>query len=214
MKSSSNKPQRDDIEALTLELVKLTKSVVDATGSLPAFDQRQCEQVCADHRRYSVHLRWLIMWAFQQLKSIESSLEELRALSSPKSKFTFKRKAKTTSSTRSTTSSPPPEATPTSSSAIPCSSNLNLSSHQDLYLTASSFISSSPSLAPTDLTISQISFCILNLLQTPLSALHIHNVHSSILLLPDNVNGSAILHEVTKCIVVVGCHQVCGLRCF
>lgn len=47
MKSDSNKPSQDDIEALTLELAKLTKSLVDATGSLPAFDQRQCEQVCA-----------------------------------------------------------------------------------------------------------------------------------------------------------------------
>ena len=47
VKSGSNKPRQDDIEALTLDLAKLTKSVVDASGSLPAFDQRQCEQVCA-----------------------------------------------------------------------------------------------------------------------------------------------------------------------
>jgi hypothetical protein len=37
---------QDEVQAFVLELAKLTKSLADATGSLPSYDQRQCELVC------------------------------------------------------------------------------------------------------------------------------------------------------------------------
>jgi hypothetical protein len=45
-KASPPIPARDVLQAFSVELAKLTKSLVDATGSLPAYDQRQCELVC------------------------------------------------------------------------------------------------------------------------------------------------------------------------
>jgi hypothetical protein len=69
-----------------------------------------------------------------------------------------------------------------------------------------------------DVSITSISNSILNLLpskdeSTPsanvisLSALHISDIHNSILIL-GHVNGSIMLHDLTNCVVVAGCHQV------
>jgi hypothetical protein len=69
-----------------------------------------------------------------------------------------------------------------------------------------------------DVSITSISSSILNLLpskdeSTPsanvisLSALHISDIHNSILIL-GHVSGSIMLHDLTNCVVVAGCHQV------
>lgn len=36
---------QNDLQTFTVELAKLTKALSDATGSLPSYDQRQCELV-------------------------------------------------------------------------------------------------------------------------------------------------------------------------
>ncbi|KAK7042428.1 tubulin-folding cofactor C [Favolaschia claudopus] len=182
--SKSTQPTTDALQALSVELAKLTKTLSDATGSIPSYDQRQYEL---------------------QLKGLQTSLEQLRA-SLPKTKFAFKRKI----------------APPTSSAAVPVvpelpsservstamSANLTLSSYSMRYLTAAAI--SNPSQA-TDLAISDLDKCIVNLLPDAsptlkISALHIRNLTDSVLLLPV-IEGSVLLHDVRRCIVVVGCHQ-------
>ena len=69
-------------------------------------------------------------------------------------------------------------------------------------------------LAQSDLSISDLDHCIVNLLPSALSssssgndtpliitALHARN------LLP-NVDGGALIHDLERCVVVLGCHQV------
>lgn len=52
--TQSTPVSRQSLDSFNLELAKLSKSLVDATGSIPNFDQRNCETVsdsppkCAD----------------------------------------------------------------------------------------------------------------------------------------------------------------------
>ncbi|KAJ7481538.1 tubulin binding cofactor C-domain-containing protein [Mycena latifolia] len=163
----------DALNILSLDLAKLTKTLADATGSLPSYDQRQYEL---------------------QLKSLEKSLEELRALL-PKSRAV-------------------PDISPQQES-LPTSTNLTLSSHSMRYLSKASLPSTSQA---SDLTISDLNNCIVNLLPEPegksppdgtfleISALHIRNLTDTILLLPF-IRGSVLLHDLRRCILVIGCHQ-------
>ncbi|KAJ6511275.1 tubulin binding cofactor C-domain-containing protein [Mycena vitilis] len=193
--AKSSKITADALQDLSLDLAKLTKTLADATGSLPSYDQRQYEL---------------------QLKGLEKSLEELRT-SIPKSKFAFKRKAPSTSTQAPPT--PVPSAPETSSSSQPesasISTNLTLSSHSLEYLTKASVPNTSQA---SDLTISDLHKCIVNLLAdtsdessaqdgySQISALHIRNLTDTVLLLPV-IRGSVLFHDLRRCVVVVGCHQ-------
>ncbi|KAF7319483.1 C-CAP/cofactor C-like domain-containing protein [Mycena chlorophos] len=181
-KKDAAKP--DVLSALSLELANLAKLLSDATGSLPNYAQRQYES---------------------QVKELEKSLEELRALV-PKSKFAFKRKTPT-ASTASTQSAPPTLPRPNAAEpARETSANMILSSHARRYLTHDALpLKASPT---SDLTISDLNHCIVNLLgpELRISALHIRNLVDTVLLLP-SIAGSVLLHDLRRCIVVVGCHQ-------
>jgi hypothetical protein len=71
----------------------------------------------------------------------------------------------------------------------------------------------------SDLTISDLNNCIVNLLpdasgghssrdsSLKISALHIRNLTDTVLLLPI-IQGSVLLHDLRRCVVVAGCHQV------
>ncbi|KAJ7747901.1 tubulin binding cofactor C-domain-containing protein [Mycena maculata] len=177
----------DALQSLSVDLAKLTKTLAGATGSLPGYDQRQYEL---------------------QLKALEKSLEEFRT-SIPKSKFAFKRKAPTPS-TQVALSPVPLAVAPQPVSTSIVSTNLTLSSHSFRYLSKASLSSASQA---SDLTISDLSSCIVNLLpdaesktSLEVSALHIRNLTDTVLLLPV-IQGSVLLHDLRRCIVVVGCHQ-------
>jgi hypothetical protein len=182
------------IQTLSLDLAKLTKSLVDATGSLPGFDQRQCES---------------------QLKDLERKLEELRASVAPKPKFAFKRPAPGPTHLNIPPSEPKLSIQPSAKGTAlvpPPSANLSLSSHSHSYLTFES-LPDTPASRHSNLTISDLNGCIVNLLPSSsasqdlnISAIHIRNVTNTVLLLPI-INGSIIMHELSKCVVVVGCHQ-------
>nr|GAT44397.1 predicted protein [Mycena chlorophos] len=182
-KKDAAKP--DVLSALSLELANLVKLLADATGSLPNYAQRQYES---------------------QVKELEKSLEELRALV-PKSKFAFKRKTATAAT--ASTQSVPPTLLPLPNAAGPAretSTNMILSSHTRRYLTHDALpLKTSPT---SDLTISDLNHCIVNLLgpELRISALHIRNLVDTVLLLP-SIAGSVLLHDLRRCIVVVACHQ-------
>lgn len=138
----------------------------------------------------------------------------------PKTKFAFKRRPPAPAAATSASESPVPTAVPAASSPpphTPASTNLILSSHTLRYLSRNSLPSAPHA---SDLTISDLNKCIVNLFpdtsggesapgssHTELSALHVRNLTDTILLLPD-VQGSVLLHDLHRCIVVVGCHQV------
>ncbi|KAF9476038.1 hypothetical protein BDN70DRAFT_863858 [Pholiota conissans] len=180
------------LQELSVLLAKATKILADATGSIPTYDQKQYEI---------------------QLKGFEKSIETLRASSAPKSKFAFKRKAGATPIASKPVPESPATPAPESSSSTPNPSNLVLSSHLNKYLTRSDLPDHPPQ---TDLSICDLEGCIVNLLvpldqptvddHIKISALHARNLKNCVLLLPD-VEGSALLHDMVNCVIVLGCHQ-------
>ncbi|KAI0672294.1 tubulin binding cofactor C-domain-containing protein [Trametes maxima] len=186
------------VEMLAVDLAKLRKDLTDAIAFLPGYDQRQCES---------------------KLKDVESQLESLRASTAPKSKFAFKRKVAKPSPSSTTKTSVPKK----SESSVPIqdlvqsitpTSGLSLSGRSHAYLTLCSL--SSPWSAASDLTISDIDHCIVNLTPSPanpdapadvtFTALHVRNVINSVLVLPI-VSGSALLHDMKNCVIVLGSRQ-------
>ncbi|KAH9968142.1 tubulin binding cofactor C-domain-containing protein [Russula dissimulans] len=173
----------NDWQELALDTRKLRKSLTDATGSLSPYDQRQCQA---------------------QMDILEQTLEEIRSVSLPKTKFTFKRK----------TNNPPHPAAQSSSS----SSRSAIESGEGDGTPATLSLQSIPTLGtgpPTsDLTISDLDHCIVDLCGTAeavprqicFTALHVHDLKETILILP-NVKGSVRLHNLHRCTVIVACHQ-------
>lgn len=158
----------------------------------------------------------------QGLRALEGELEALRAATAPKSKFAFKRKAKTPGSVSFAppTPAPPlePSPTPTLTAAV-STTHITLASYTRRYLTIASLpLPGDPSQPSTarDLAISDLDGCVVDLLPREpalggkvmeFGALHIRNIRNSVLLLP-RISGSALLHDMERCVVVVGSHQV------
>ncbi|THH31831.1 hypothetical protein EUX98_g2345 [Antrodiella citrinella] len=181
------------LDQLAVDVSKLRKELADATSFLPSYDQRQYEL---------------------QVKSFEHSLEQLRVSAAPKPKFAFKRKAATpaTNQTVSDAKKPGPATADLPSTASTIASNARaLSNHTGQYLTSSSLPVSS-STAGSELTISDIDHCIVDLVSNQgegsnaITAVHVKNVKRSVLLLP-SMSGSAILHDVENTVLAIGCHQ-------
>ncbi|KAL1670284.1 tubulin binding cofactor C-domain-containing protein [Schizophyllum commune] len=199
------------LQELTSEISKLMTTLADASGSLPSYDQRQYEL---------------------QVKALEKTVEELRS-TTVKPKFAFKRKAASSQSS-SPTSAPQakPEAKTSAAPAAP-STNLLLSSHKSRYLTVADL--PAPFKQESDLALADLEGCVVDLLgranlsggavdvDSPgrvgvddpafrdpsllnISAVHIRNISDSLIVLP-LISGSVMLHDITRSIVVVGCHQ-------
>jgi tubulin-specific chaperone C len=159
----------------------------------------------------------------QQVQELEKMLERLRVSSTPKSKFAFKRKEKATTDNTSVATSPPPATPPSVDTQEGTTGNFALSSQSHTYLTFESLPSIQHSSPSSTLTISKLDACVVNLLPSPrppsdslndnhpelirLSAIHVHNLSNTVLLLPF-IEGSMLLHDLARCIVVIGCHQV------
>lgn len=146
---------------------------------------------------------------------MEQSLEELRSSSTAKPKFSFKRKAQKPPSIASSVLAGDPqrhEQPSTQPEIVRSSNSVSLSAHERQYLSWSSV----PTLtvSTTDLSISDLDHCIVNLQDNSLNtqslvftALHIRNVRNSVLLLP-SIQGSAMIHDMKNCVAVLSCHQV------
>jgi len=202
--SPESQPQAG-LHELSIEVAKLAKSLTDATGSLPSYVQRQYEQ---------------------QLNALEVALADLRASIVPKAKFAFKRKAPAASSQLTTSTLPTVETT---SGNLSCptpqtsTSNLALSSRSFEYITLEPLQNS---IMQQDMTISDLDHCIVNLIppaklvkddavqdgrvhgsfSLDISAIHVRNLTDTVLLLP-SIDGSVLLHDLSRCTLVLGCHQ-------
>ncbi|EGO01062.1 hypothetical protein SERLA73DRAFT_179112 [Serpula lacrymans var. lacrymans S7.3] len=176
------------VQELTIGLAGLAKSLTDATGSLPSYDQRQCEL---------------------QLKTLEKSLDDLRTSVTPKHKFAFKRKVAAQPSKPGTDRSASIQTPDTkTSSTAPA---FTISSHSHRYLKTDTLFTPENSTFQSEVSISDIEDCIVNLLPSKqltveISALHIQRLSSTVLLIPP-IKGSVILHELSNCVVISACHQ-------
>ncbi|KAH7910918.1 tubulin binding cofactor C-domain-containing protein [Hygrophoropsis aurantiaca] len=176
----------DELQHAAVNLAKLTKNLSDATGSLPSYDQRKCES---------------------QLKELEKTLNELRASSSSKPKFSFKRKpAKSTSAGAKVL-----EIEARASAVTTSNPALTIHSLSSLYITSNDLSRPAISGDQPEVSLSDIDRCIVNLASSTesmplISAVHVRKLSNSVLLLP-NIQGSVMLHELSNCVVVTGCHQ-------
>ncbi|KAF6748045.1 tubulin binding cofactor C-domain-containing protein [Ephemerocybe angulata] len=208
-------PTAADVEDLAARLAKLSKALSDASASLPTYDQKL----------YTT-----------QIKNLEKDIDAFRTAAKPKTRFAFKRKAPTVAAatapppiesasplplappiTSSHDTGPGPAEATTGTAPLPppdsamLPKGLELSEHSHRYLSWPDLPSAvSPGSAP-DLAISKLSRCIVNLLPTTeypsrFSALHIRNLSDCVLLLPFN-EGSALIHDIKNCVLVLGCHQ-------
>ena len=141
-----------------------------------------------------------------------------------KPKFAFKRKAPAPAASIIPAAQAPiaPTATLVSTPDGPpsTSSNLVLSSQSHKYITRADLAAHAQQ---TDLSIFDLDHCIVDLLppdasdaadtepHIAISALHARNLTNCVLLLPA-VEGSALLHDMTRCVVALGCHQVFTTR--
>lgn len=159
----------------------------------------------------------------QHLKNLETIFETVRAASAPKSNFSFKRRSRPTTPAVSSSQAAPtvPTLVRQNTPQLPNlygSAHLSLCGYSHRYLSLSSL--SCPSSISSDLTISDLDHCIVNLVppdvESPgskllsppvITALHARNINNTILILPI-IKGSALLHDLKHCIVAVGCHQV------
>jgi tubulin-specific chaperone C len=153
------------------------------------------------------------------MEHLEQTLEQLRSESAPKTRFSFKRK----------TSKPPPsDATPALSPSsrdakthgegdgvLVMSTFHKLSSHSHCRLSSRSIPTFGAGPPSSDLTISDLDRCIVDLCspveaapqnQFSLTALYVRDLKESILILP-NVKGSVLFHNLHRCTVIVGCQQ-------
>ncbi|KAH6910775.1 tubulin binding cofactor C-domain-containing protein [Coprinopsis sp. MPI-PUGE-AT-0042] len=208
IEAAGQSPSSTALQDLAAGVARLSKSLVDATGSLPKYDQGLYEN---------------------QVKELEERIEALRSRSSSKPRFSFKRK------TPASTPTPPPPI-PSSSAVLgqpvkatevaPSTRNLTLESRQYAYIDASDLNLSESTAASPDLSISDLSHCIVNLLPlfnqalsssssssdaegsttAPFGAYHIRNLTNCIVLLPF-CPGSALIHELRNCSLALGCHQ-------
>ncbi|KZS99598.1 uncharacterized protein LAESUDRAFT_733049 [Laetiporus sulphureus 93-53] len=194
-----NRCAPEALDQLSLDIAKLRKELTHATSFLPSCDQRQCDI---------------------KLKELEESLQKLRTALAPKPEFTSKRKVNKPSISpvpSNSTQEQVPNVLLSSNTSSPAglpSTSLSLSGHSHEYLTCSSFLAST-AVDASDLAISDLAHCVVNLLPSTsadlqsnlkITVLHARNVRNCILLLPQ-IEGSALLHDLSRCIIVLRCHQ-------
>jgi len=180
------------VPELSSQLALLRKQFLDARPFLPPYDQRQYEM---------------------QLTSWERTLEKLqtnKTSTGTKPKFAFKRKDK---SEKPSANIPEVEAQILPETINKSStSHLSLASKSGCLLTRISLPDASSTPIDSELIITNLNNCIVDLMDsnndavTP-TAVHIRSVTNCVLLLPI-IKGSVLLHGIQRCVVAIaGCHQ-------
>ncbi|KAF9530526.1 tubulin binding cofactor C-domain-containing protein [Crepidotus variabilis] len=180
----------ETLQGLTSSLAKAAKALADAAGSIPSYDQKLYES---------------------QLKALGTAIESLRE-SAPKPKFSFRRKGPVAPAAKPT-SSINAVSTPTTTfpASEPSSNSIVVSNLSRQYINRESL---SVHNLQTDLALSDLDGCIINLLPAAsgsvealrLGALHARNIKNCVLMLPI-FEGSALLHDLSNCVIVLGSHQ-------
>ncbi|KAG8763902.1 hypothetical protein FRC11_009424 [Ceratobasidium sp. 423] len=196
--SQSKAPDAKVIDQLSLSITKLRSLVTEAvaTGHLPAYDQRLCEE---------------------RVASLESSLAKLRANAKPKSKFSFKSSVNVksppqASSNNSAPTAPgvglasKPSSTPTTTTKI----SINNHNHKSLTFADAegldlSGLNSARSIV---ITIGGLSDCFVDLASgksTNVNALHVQGLKRTVLY-AGKIQGSVLLHDCVECTIIFRMH--------
>ncbi|KAI0703035.1 tubulin binding cofactor C-domain-containing protein [Cytidiella melzeri] len=193
-------PATDGVNDLALDVAKLRKVFIDAREYLPTYDQRQYENF---------------------LKLMEQSVEELRATSASKPKFVFQRKTNKGKEAIALTSSVKMDAQASQTTDLDSPATLTKEESTSTHVALNGYFNSylswsslpSPTSAATDVAVSDLTRCVVNFLSEGpdvptrvVSALHARNLVDTVLLLP-RIAGSALLHDLANCVIVLGCHQ-------
>ncbi|KAL5514819.1 hypothetical protein ACEPAG_2135 [Sanghuangporus baumii] len=202
---SDQNPSKDQIAQIAQDIQTERKKLNGATSFLPTYDRRSYES---------------------QLQGLEAQIDVLRnkIRSGPaKGSFVFKKKAPSASPKRATGSSTTkPAAQPAITEplvqvtqATPTAS-LQIASLSHRCFTLSPLPDSASSITGTDLTITSIDHCIVDILPVVEDirndrlrprALHIRDVKNSVLIL-GYVQGSILAHNLERCVIVAACHQL------
>ncbi|KAH7882951.1 tubulin binding cofactor C-domain-containing protein [Phlebopus sp. FC_14] len=171
----------DAVQVISAEISSLARSLGDATGSLPSYDQRRCEL---------------------QLKSLERTADELCGIPTSAVKFAFKRKI-VKSKIAPASAASPTSLLQSTSPMIGLAKPL----YSCRYLTSANFDSENTA----EVSMHDLDKCIINLLpndnnQMDLSAFHVQRATRCVFLLPF-VNGSVLVHDLSDCVIVSRCHQ-------
>ena len=173
----------------------MRRKLNDLISELPSYDRRSYENVCHG-------VKSLVQFnydAVQQLKTIEEQLALLQSRPKTKGRFAF-RKANISASTK-------PDSSTTqraNQTALPMTLDTPVETKIWAYLTNTTLSDSSMDGA---LTISNLDHCVVNVVDSDLTAVHIRNVKNSLLLL-GKVNGSLLAHDLENCTIFVSSHQV------
>ncbi|KAL1717593.1 tubulin binding cofactor C-domain-containing protein [Schizophyllum commune] len=218
------------LQELTSEISKLMTTLADASGSLPSYDQRQYEIQVKTLEKSVEELRSTTVkpkFAFKRKAAASSQSPAPSAPSAPKPA------GDTGASAAAGTGTSPAATSASVANTTAPSTNLLLSSHKSKYLTVTDL--PAPFKQESDLALADLEGCVVDLLgradlsggavdvDSPgrvgvddptlrdpsllnISAVHIRNISDSLIVLP-LISGSVMLHDITRSIVVVGCHQ-------
>lgn len=154
----------------------------------------------------------------QQMTALETQLESIRSSATAKPKFSFQRKTSKSASPSDKMKQGAP--LPQVPALEPATTFYTLHKYAHQYLTSAYLPPPTQGQPQSDLTISDLDHCIVNLCSSTsqyqsdsaqpwshaLTALHIQNLRSTIVILP-NISGSILLHDLERCIIVSSCHQ-------
>ena len=167
---------------------------MDACLFLPSYDQRQC--------------------ALQ----LEKLQDLLKACKPKRGKFSFGKAAVASSdAVKPAALTTPLAQTPTVNGALPFDPPPNSRTFLNLKGVRACPEAAAPSTAEgetsrQDVYLFNINDSLLNLLALSISAVHIKDIHNSILFLSP-ISGSLFVDNCTNCILVAGCHQVGHHEC-
>ncbi|KAJ1310775.1 hypothetical protein OPQ81_009296 [Rhizoctonia solani] len=196
--SKTKAPDTKTIDHLSLSISKLRAMVTEAvaSGHLPAYDQRLCEE---------------------RVALLESLLGKLRVNAKPKSKFSFKSSvnSKTAPQTSSNNDSSAPAISLASKqpSTTTSTTKISINNHHRKSLTLtnaegldSSGINSAQSVV---ITIEGLSDCFVDLASGTsinVNALHVQGLKRTVLY-AGKIQGSVLLHDCVECTIIVSTHQ-------
>ncbi|KAL7411287.1 tubulin binding cofactor C-domain-containing protein [Mrakia frigida] len=173
---------------ISLELAKLKRGLIEAAEFLPRYDQRKLES---------------------EIKDLEATFDARKAVSAPKSRFSFKKASPRTPSPSTPPPPPPPPAVlqpPSTSSRSPNDISISHLSNQVVNLPP---LPSSSTSSGFGLDLENLTRCIVDLRplstdsRTSLTALHAKNLKECLVLAP-LVGGSVMLSGCDGCLIVLG----------
>ncbi len=157
----------------------------------------------------------------QQLSDLESRIQRLRQRASTKGRFLFKKSGSNLTPSQKKALDPEPVTKEQEAAAVadkPLQSSQTQRKRNE-YITSATLADDIKT--PSEVTLTDLDGCVVDFLERPLSsdarpspvrtALHINDICNSVLVL-GKVDGSAMLHNIERCIIVLKCHQVCSLN--